>query len=325
MPPALTDQTFAPQLDVAVRSTAGVTGTQLENQDNFLLIDTAGSARYLRGQQEQQVQVPGWEPGHARLAVLDGMGGHGHGREAAEAAVAGLLAMPPCGTAAELATRLERLHAQLQQQFRAEPGPRPGTTLTLLEIRPALPALLYHVGDSRLYQIDGACIEPLTVDHVPATAFAMRGMLGEQEWWEQVHGEHRPQISQAFILGDAISDLAQLSDPLFPLTADVLPGFLNHLPDRRPLELVPGRTYILATDGFWACAEANRWVARWPGILAGATSAQAMVDALFREIDEHPPGQLHKDNLTAIVIRPGARATDLTAVPYGPADFPTDR
>ena len=325
MPPAQADQPFAPQLDVAARSAAGVPGALLENQDNFLLIDTAGRACFLRDQREQRSQVAGWEPGHARLAVLDGMGGHGHGREAAEAAVAGLLAMPPCGTAAELAVRLEELHAQLQQQFRTDPGPRPGTTLTLLEIRPEQPALLYHVGDSRLYQVEGDRIEPLTVDHVPATAFAMRGMMDEQEWWAQVHGEHRPQISQAFILGDAISDLTQLSDPLFPLTADVLPAFLRHLPDRRPLELVAGRTYILATDGFWACAEANRWVARWPGILAGATSAQAMVDALFREIDEHPPGQLHKDNLTAIVIRPGARATDLTAVPHGPADFPTAR
>lgn len=316
---------FAPHLDVAARSAAGVAGVTLENQDNFLLIDARGEARFLRGQEEQCLQIADWPAGHARIAVLDGMGGHGHGREAAEAAVTGLLEMAPCHSAEELAGRLDRLHARLQRQFASEPGPRPGTTLTLIEIRPHAQPLLYHVGDSRMYELDGERVTPLTVDHVPATAFAMQGLLGEDEWWHQVHGEHRPQISQAFILGDAISDPSALTDPLFELTPESLPAFLRHLHDRRAAELSPGKTYLLATDGFWACAEAYRWVARWPGILASSDSARAKIDALFREMDEHPPARLHHDNLTAVVIRPTGRPDELTAVPApGFAPVPKD-
>lgn len=315
MPSATAASLFAPQLDVAARSAAGVAGVAAENQDNYLLLDASGRARFLRDQQEQAVQVEGWPAGHARIAVLDGMGGHGHGREAAEAVVAGLLEMPPCDSLDELAGRMDRLHARLQQQFSSEPGLRPGTTLTLVEIRPHAPALLYHVGDSRLYEVDGDRVTPLTVDHVPATAFAMQGLLGEDEWWDQVHGEHRPQISQAFILGNAISDPAVLADPLFPLTPETLPAFLQHMPDRRPLELDPGKTYLLATDGFWSCEEAYRWVARWPLILSSSDTAQEKVDALFREMDEHPPERLHHDNLTAIVVLPAAWPAEMTAIP----------
>ncbi|MFD2367207.1 PP2C family protein-serine/threonine phosphatase [Pseudoduganella sp. GCM10020061] len=318
MPTAAAETPFTPRLDVAARSAAGIEGSTAENQDNYLLIDAAGRARFLRDEAETQQRVAGWLPGHARIAVLDGMGGHGHGREAAEAAVAGLLEMAPCHDGAELAHRLARLHGRLQQQFgTGANGLRPGTTLTLLEIPEHGPALLFHVGDSRLYELDGDRVSPLTVDHVPATSFVLQGLLGEQEWWAQVHGEHRAQISQAFILGNALSDPAVLSDPLYELDAEVLPPFLAHLADRRPVELEPGKTYLLATDGFWACAEANRWVARWPRILAQSDSARDKVDALFGEMNDHPPAQLHHDNLTAIVIRPvSSAAADTTAVPY---------
>jgi serine/threonine protein phosphatase PrpC len=316
MPPAIRPL-FTPGLDVAVHSAAGVDGVTLENQDNYLLVDGSGEARFLRGQAEVRERIRDWRPGHARIAVLDGMGGHGHGREAAEAVVAGLLGIPPCDTVEALANALDLLHTTLQREFSSGSGLRPGTTLTLLELPAHGPALLYHTGDSRLYELDTGAIAPLTVDHVPATAFAMQGLLGEQEWWAQVHGEHRPQISQAFILGDAISDPSVLSDPLFALDPGTLPPFLAHLPDRRPLVLDPHKIYVLATDGFWSCAEANRWVARWPRILATAVDAEACVGALFNEINVRPPPQLHHDNLTAIVIRPVASAAaDLTAVPY---------
>ena len=216
---------FGPGLDVAAHSSAGAHHEmRLENQDNYLLIDTGGIAAFLRGQREQLQRVPGWPEGHARIAVLDGMGGHGQGREAAEAVVEGLLAMPACATLGELASRLDALHADLQRHFGLHEGKRrPGTTLTMLELRPGLAPLLYHVGDSRLYEVGAEQVTPLTVDHVPATAFAMGGLLDEREWWQQVHGENRSQISQAFILGNAFANPATLSDPLFALSPLNLP------------------------------------------------------------------------------------------------------
>jgi len=311
-----------PRLDVAVGSSIGAgPGARTENQDNYLLIDCRGQARFLRGQEQHSAQLSHWPPGHARLAVLDGMGGHGHGRQASEAVVESLLSMPPCASVGELSARLDALHAELQVYFDltgTDGGKRPGTTLTLLEIRPGTAALLYHVGDSRLYEVRGDVIAPLTIDHVPATGAAMAGLIGEAEWWRQVHGEHRPQIAQAFILGNAFANPAGLSDPLYPLSPLNLPGFLYHLPDRRALELRPGHSYLLATDGFWSCADPYAWVGSWPGLFAKGGSVADQLALLMTTMQAAPPAQLHPDNQTAILVRamaPGGAGADETALP----------
>ncbi len=307
MIPALNSLQFGPHLEIAAGTSAGANSAMhLENQDNLLLIDVNGSAFFLRGQEPQQQQLAGWTQGHIRLAVLDGMGGHGQGREAAEAVVAGLLGIPPCNSVAELSSHLDALHARLQRDFAAndDSAKRPGTTLTLLELPPGKAPLLYHVGDSRLYEITPQRVSPMTVDHVPATAFAMAGVLGEHDWWQQVHGEHRSQIAQAFILGNAFANPAMLSDLLFELSPLTLPPFLSHLPDRRPIELRADATYLLATDGFWSCAEPQLWVSRWPELMARGHNARAMTALLFDEIGHRPPPGLHIDNLTAILLRP---------------------
>ena len=310
---------FGPRFDVAAHSSIGEgTRPRSENQDNFLLIDVNGHAQFLDNQRLASERVGGWPQGHARVAVLDGMGGHGHGREAAEAAVAGMLGMPACATVDELSARLDTLHGFLQGVFGADSDVerRPGTTLTLLELPPDGPALLFHVGDSRLYKIAEGKAQPLTVDHVPATAFAMAGLIGAPEWWQQVHGEHRSQISQAFILGNAFASPERLEDPLFPLTPNELPGFLRHLGDRRAVALDPGADYLLASDGFWSCSQAAGWVARWPCLLAAEQNAEAACASMFTEIRLHPPPELHSDNLTAVLVRvrPPA-ASDETALP----------
>jgi serine/threonine protein phosphatase PrpC len=303
-------------LDVAACSRLGA-GPRLraENQDNLLLIDTDGNAAWLQDQAVQRRQLSGWQPGHARLAVLDGMGGHGHGREAAEAVAAGLLALPPCATAAELARRLDALHADLQRHFADAPGPRPGTTLTLLELRADDAPLLYHVGDSRLYEITPSRATPLTVDHVPATAYAMAGLLGEADWWQQVHGEHRPQVAQAFLLGNAFADPTRLNDPLFELSPLNLPSWLCRMADRRPLELRPGASYLLATDGLWSCSDPYGWVGQWPQLLAGTKDAATMLHALLAAYDAHPPAFFYPDNVSAILVRVPGAAPDETALP----------
>jgi serine/threonine protein phosphatase PrpC len=292
-------------LDLAAGSRIGAGPVQRqENQDNFLVIDGAGRASFLRGGQDASAQVTGWPQGHVRLAVMDGMGGHGHGREAAESVAAGLLAIPACSGLAELSQQLERLHAELQGRFDAlhEAGPRPGTTLTMLEIPPAGSPLLWHAGDSRLYQITQEAATPLTVDHVPATVLAMAGLLDEAAWWRHVHGSHAPQIAQAFILGNTLADPARLDDGLVALDAATLPPWLRALPDRRALLLRADATYLLATDGFWSCRDPAEFIARWPRLFAQG-DALAGLGALFMEMEAHPPVGLQPDNLTAIVLR----------------------
>lgn len=300
---------FGPGLDVAARSSASIGKLQLpENQDNLLLIDARGRAVFLRDQAPDGALVPGWPRGHVRLAVMDGMGGHGQGREAAEAVATGLLSVPACTSQAELDRHLDILHRELQLAFR-RPGDgnslrRPGTTLTLLEIPPGQAPLLFHVGDSRLYEVSPQAACPLTVDHVPATCLAMHGLLGEQEWWQQVHGEHRPQISQAFILGNAIDNPQVLEDALLPLDDARLPPFLHRLGDRRTLDVQAGSLYLLATDGFWSCGRPLEWTARWPALLVRpGLDAGAALDALYGDFAAHPPPHLHIDNISAIALR----------------------
>ncbi|WP_229260564.1 PP2C family protein-serine/threonine phosphatase [Duganella alba] len=323
----ITDQlNFGPGLDVAARSSASISKLQApENQDNLLLIDANGRAVLLRDQTPQTTQLPDWPQGHVRLAVLDGMGGHGHGRQAAEAVATGLLRIPACATQEELSARLDQLHRDLQARF-ARPDDhdtfrRPGTTLTLLEIPPGREPMLYHAGDSRLYEITQQTVKPLTADHVPATAFAMHGLLDEQEWWQQVHGEHRAQISQAYILGNAFTNPQVLDDGLLPLDATNLPPFLRHLADRRAVAVRADATYLLATDGFWSCARPQPWIERWPELLAQPDAGHAL-DALFSDYAHNPPPQLHIDNLSAIVVRFATPKTvgnvDETALPTAP-------
>ena len=138
---------FGPGLDIAARSSASISKLQVpENQDNLLVVDATGRAVFLRDQTGQSSTLPNWPQGHVRLAVMDGMGGHGHGREAAEAVADGLLRVPACGTLEELGAHLDRLHDELQQRFR-QPGDtdsfrRPGTTLTLVEIAPGQAPML---------------------------------------------------------------------------------------------------------------------------------------------------------------------------------------
>jgi serine/threonine protein phosphatase PrpC len=318
MAPTLADFRFAPWFDVAVASRVGAgASTRSENQDNFVVIDFDGRACHLHHQQLQTTLIAGWPTGHGRLAVLDGMGGHGHGREAAEALADGLLDMPPCTSLDALTAHLDALHARLQAHFANGAGAagRPGTTLTLLELRPGGAPLLYHVGDSRLYELDAHRATPLSVDHVPATVAALAGRLGEADWWREVHGRHAPQIAQAFILGNAFADPARLSDPLFALTPANLPCWLAHLPDRRVLPLLPDAAYLLATDGFWSCAQPDAFVARWPALLGDAPTAAAMVERLFALLEQDPPAGMQPDNLTALLLRPLARHADETALP----------
>ncbi|MBD8532351.1 protein phosphatase [Massilia sp. CFBP 13647] len=309
----------APLFELAAGSKIGVgPARRAENQDNLLVIDGAGRASYLAGGQPACSQVAGWPPGHLRLAVMDGMGGHGHGREAAESVAAGLLAIPACADLDSLSRHLDGLHRRLQCSFDGlhEAGPRPGTTLTMLEIAPSGAPLLWHAGDSRLYDITAQAVVPLTVDHVPATVLAMAGLLGEESWWRQVHGSHTPQIAQAFILGNTLFDPSHLDDGLVALDAATLPPWLRALPDRRVLHLRPGAIYLLATDGFWSCSDPAEFVARWPRLFAGK-DAPACLDALFGEIAERPPVGLQPDNLSAIVLRVRAPGHDETALPQG--------
>lgn len=301
---------FHGRIDVAVRSILSPTqGGRSENQDNYLIIDANGNARHLKNQQLSCQQIEDWPAGHCRLAILDGMGGHSFGREATERVVEGLITMPPTANLGLISGYLDDLHLRLHEQMHID-GAEPGCTLTLLELPPMGPALLFHAGDSRLYVVDSERAEYLTVDHVPATKFALFGLLDADEWHRQAHEASGFQISQAFILGNSLStrDLfgEALERSLFELSDRNLPGFLKGLGDRRTLQLMPDRTYVMASDGLWHLSQPLAFIDRWPELIGDTSEPLAqrlemLFDQLIEATSKEP--RLRGDNTTAIAFR----------------------
>lgn len=297
-------------LEIAVRSLRSPTGHgRQENQDNYLIIDDQGRARLLWRERETALRLPDWPPGHRRLAVLDGMGGHTHGREATEQTIEGLLDLAAAVDLGSIARGLEALHSQLHQQYQAA-GLETGCTLILLEIPPSGPALLFHVGDSRVYAVNAQRVQCLTVDHVPATHMAMLGLVDGAQWTQRVHFQANSQISQAFVLGSTLG-AAQLYaeaivEELFELHEGNLPLFLRGLGDRRTLALEPGWVYLLASDGLWHLTNPQAFIRRWPALL-GQTERplEELADRLLAEL----AGEIRRqycqpdDNCTVILAR----------------------
>ena len=297
-------------LEIAVRSLRSPTGDgRSENQDNYLVIDGRGQARMLWRERETALRLPDWPPGHRRLAVLDGMGGHSHGREAAEKTVEGLLDLPAAGNLASIARDLDALHCRLHRQFLAD-GLETGCTLILLEIPPVGPALLFHVGDSRVYAVNAQRVRCLTVDHVPATHQAMLGLVDGAQWLQRVHVQANSQISQAFVLGSTLGApqlyAEAIAEELFELHEGNLPLFLRGLGDRRALELEPGWVYLLASDGLWHLGKPQAFIQRWPALVGWPERPlDELADRLLAELADHIREQRSQpdDNCTVILAR----------------------
>jgi len=297
-------------LEIAVRSVRSPTGHgRSENQDNYLVIDTQGWAHMLWRERETQLRLADWPTGHRRLAVLDGMGGHSHGREAAEKAVEGLLDLPATMDLDSISRNLDALHCRLYRQFQAA-GLETGCTLTLLEIPSSGPALLFHVGDSRLYAVNTRRAQCLTIDHVPATHMALLGLIDSANWMQYVHVKTNSQISQAFILGSTLgaSQLYSeaIAEDLFALHEGNLPLFLRGLDDRRTLTLESGWVYVLASDGLWHLDKPQEFIQRWPALLGRPDRPlDELADALLVELAEDIRRQHSQpdDNCTVILLR----------------------
>ncbi|MCB1733634.1 MAG: protein phosphatase [Gammaproteobacteria bacterium] len=296
------------EIEVAVRSViAPRLGMRAENQDNYLVIDADGSAAYLRDESPVRGRISGWPTGHRRFAVLDGVGGHDHGRMAAERTVEGLLDIPAVRDLRALSEQLEALHDRLHAEF-AGIGGNAGCTLTLVEIPEKGPAMLFHTGDSRLYRIDANTAVCLTVDHVPATQWAMSGEIDSPAWQRHVHERRSSAISQAFILGHVFlrSERSGPSPKLLELNDSNLPAFLQGKGDRRYLDLTPGVMYLLASDGLWHVPEPKAFSERWPALVAEADGdMNTAVDTLLAALTDLVARQqlASGDNTTLLAFR----------------------
>ncbi len=300
----------AARLEVAVRSLRSPTAHgRRENQDNYLVVDPQGVGCFLRDEQVTRAQLPDWPAGHWRVAVLDGMGGHSHGREAAQRAAEGLLDLPATSDLDQLSRGLTALHAKLYQEFQ-NAGLETGCTLIVLEIPAEGPALLFHVGDSRVYAVNREQVQCLTVDHVPATHLALLGLMDNAHWLQQVHIRPNSQISQAFILGSTlgVTDLQAdaIGPELFELHDGNLPLFLRGMGDRRLLTLESNWIYLLASDGLWHLLNPQVFIRRWPSLLNRPQhSLEYLVDILLDELADFIRQQRSQpdDNCTVVLLR----------------------
>lgn len=293
------------RLEIAVRSLASPCADEaVENEDNYLLINGEGRVETLLNQKRHVGRLVDWPANHMRIAVLDGVGGHGQGRLITERIVDEIIALPAFTSQQALNKALDAVHRRIQIEFFGSALAPPGATLLLLEVPPSGPAFLFHVGDSRLFALHRAGMELLTVDHSPPTAFALQGLLGEDEWRRQVLGENRSAISQAFGMGSMLNGSGGLQPGLIELTSERMPGFLTHLPDRRCLMLEPGKSLLMATDGLWTYQNPLRFLGGLTELMFKyPDNLEEVADSIVLEHCQASRNERRYDNTTFVLLK----------------------
>lgn len=307
------------QLQLSVRSLADPWKqcSHLENQDNYLIIDTTGQAHWLQDETPASMQQRDWSGG-IRLAVMDGISSHRHSGQFTQALAHDLAHLPPQSNTKVLEAAIENLHTKLKANFRSQQSPEddnpmpPGCTLTLLELapQPDKPAILFHAGDSRLLAWDSRGLELLSIDHTPTTGLALNGHISENQWRKEVLEQRGNRLSQAIGIGSALNPAGRMETQLQGLSTAQLPSYLAHLPDRRELKLTPGRLYLLATDGLWCFQRPGEFFARMDRLFTRHQHQplEILATALEQLHSEASAQERKRDNTTFILFRLASNA-----------------
>jgi protein phosphatase len=160
------------------------------------------------------------------LVVADGMGGHRGGETAARMAVGTLGKLVREGTGSpreRLDAAIQRANTEIHHLSQRDSRLRGmGTTVVAMLLSPDAPALIAHVGDSRLYRLREGRLERLTEDHSLVAKFVREGTLSPEQAREH---PSRNQIYQAVGTDDEVA------------------------PDFACVEPQPGDAYVLCSDG----------------------------------------------------------------------------
>jgi serine/threonine protein phosphatase PrpC len=175
---------------------------------------------------------------HPRLlAVADGMGGHAGGEVASSIALLVLARRSTIFLDQEIDqdsaddlfnSSIEDIDEVLKEASDEDPDLAGlGTTLTSLFLRNNQLALL-HVGDSRLYRIQGTKIEQLSIDHTVMQELLTAGTITEEDIAEH---PQRSMLTQALMGAGSLSIALHLFDvkesDRFILCSDGLSGVLD--------------------------------------------------------------------------------------------------
>ena len=210
--------------------------------------------------------------GEILLVVADGMGGHRGGEVASAMAVGTLGKLFAEGDsdgdpATRIAAALERANFEIHKlanKDRTLEGM--GTTVVALLLRQDGPSFVAHVGDSRLYRLRGDEFESLTEDHSVIALMLRRGDITPQE---AINHPKQNQLMRALGVWDEVE------------------------PDITPIDLQPGDSFLLCSDGLYGMlpdAELKALASRAPDPHAGVAW---MIDAANQAGG--------KDNVTAMI------------------------
>ena len=210
-------------------------------------------------------------PGGRLMIVADGMGGHRGGatasRLAAETVKAQYLGSETTDIPTALRESLTRANARIYFEAQSNPELRGmGTTTSVLATR-GDKGWLAHVGDSRIYLVRGADIRQLTDDHSLVATMVREGLLTSQE--AETHPRRNVLQRSMGVAEDVEVDV------------------------RGPIELQPGDTFILCSDGLHGLVKEHELKE-----IAAKPLDAAADEFLRRALERGAP-----DNVTVIVAR----------------------
>lgn len=166
------------------------------------------------------------------LVVADGMGGHRGGDTASRMAVGtlGKLVREAEGDGpTRLRLAIERANTEIHRLAGRDSMLRGmGTTVVALLLSPKGPAIVAHVGDSRLYRLRDGELGLLTHDHTLVAKWVREGTLSEEQARDH---PSRNQLFQAVgadrEIEPALSDLELRAGDLYLLCSDGLSSMLD--------------------------------------------------------------------------------------------------
>ncbi len=244
------------RLDVAGRTDIGLKRKRNEDHLGFR-IPEPGSPQHAQG---------------ALFVVADGMGGMGGGDVASQTAVAEIFqryyADPSLDALSALRQALEYANTAVRAQAERVKLPRIGSTAAGLALLPDGEAVLFNVGDSRVYRVQRGVIELLSRDQSVLQHQIDAGLISEEE----ARGARNVNVT-AFI---------GQPTPIQPVFNRV--------------QAEPGDVFLLCSDGLWDLVEPQEML---------SIVRRLPADAAARRLIELARKRGGPDNITVIIVRLG--------------------
>ncbi|MBC3949934.1 PP2C family protein-serine/threonine phosphatase [Pseudomonas folii] len=203
-------------------------------------------------------------------AVADGMGGHAAGDYVSSLIVDSLRGIPVSQDLSlytrELRSRMAEVNATVREETKTRGVSMMGSTLVLLAVRQDEGVCLW-AGDSRLYRLRDGVLESISRDHSYVQDLQDSGLLSEAQ--ARVHP--RANIVTRAIGVEEGLELAMV-----------------------PLQIVPGDTYLLCSDGLNKTAEDHEI----RDVLGHSDPYQVVRSLIHLGLTRGAP-----DNITAIVVK----------------------